>query len=114
MRKFEINGIRWKIEFVPITDRSLTRSDGSYSLAVCDGNKCTVYVSNRLRGAKLRRVVAHELCHCFCVSYNIYMPIEQEEYLADFISLYGTDIVYLLDVLMDNFQKKFLKTKKIS
>lgn len=57
---------------------------------------------------------AHELCHCFCVSYNIYMPIEQEEYLADFISLYGTDIVYLLDVLMDNFQKKFLKTKKIS
>jgi len=30
------------------------------------------------------------------------MPIEQEEYLADWISLYGTDLIYLLDDLMAN------------
>lgn len=41
-------------------------------------------------------------CHCFCFSYNIHMPIEQEEYLADWISLYGTDLIYLLDDLMSN------------
>jgi hypothetical protein len=28
------------------------------------------------------------------------MPIEQEEYLADFIATYGTELIYLLDDLM--------------
>jgi hypothetical protein len=32
------------------------------------------------------------------------MPIEQEEYLADWISKYGTDLIYLLDDLMVNLQ----------
>ncbi len=35
-------------------------------------------------------------------SYNIHMPMEQEEYLADWISLYGADLVYLLDELLPN------------
>ncbi len=48
----------------------------------------------------MRRVVAHELCHCFCFSFDVHMPLEQEEYLADWISLYGADLVYLLDDLM--------------
>lgn len=48
------------------------------------------------------QILAHELCHCFCFSYNIHMPIEQEEYLADWISLYGADLIYLLDDLMAN------------
>lgn len=97
---FEINGIRWNIEFVPVTSAALTRSDGSQSLAVTDANTSTVYISNRVHGAFLRRVMAHELCHVFCMSYNIHMPIEQEEYLADWISLYGAELVYVLDDLM--------------
>lgn len=102
---FEINGIRWDIKFVDILSPFLTRSDGSQSLAVCDGNKCTVYVSNRLKRAKLRKVLAHELCHCFCFSYDIHMTMEQEEYLADWVSLYGADLVYLLDDLMASIGK---------
>ena len=97
---FEINGIWWKIRFVDSWDASLKRSDGSYSLAVTDANTSTVYISKWLKGAKLRRVVAHELCHCFCFSFDVHMPLEQEEYLADWISLYGADLVYLLDDLM--------------
>ena len=81
-------------------DTSLKRSDGSYSLAVTDANTSTVYISKWLKGAKLRHVVAHELCHCFCFSFDVHMPLEQEEYLADWISLYGADLVYLLDDLM--------------
>ena len=50
----------------------------------------------------MRRVMAHELCHAFCMSYNIHMPIEQEEYLADWISLYGAELVYLLDEILSN------------
>ena len=97
---FEINGIEWRIEIVSSSDYHLMRSDGVYSLGVTDGNTSTIYLSNRLRGAILRRVLAHELCHCFCMSYGIHMPIDQEEYLADWISLYGAELVHLLDNLM--------------
>ena len=97
---FEINGVKWNIEFVPVTSPSLTRSDGSQSVGVTDANTSTVYLSNRLKGAFLRRVMAHELCHCFCFSYGIHMPLEQEEYMADWISLYGADLVYLLDDIL--------------
>jgi hypothetical protein len=63
-----------------------------------------VYLSNIPKNGYLRKILAHELCHCFCFSHNISMPIEQEEYLADWISLYGTDLIYLLDELMANMQ----------
>ena len=104
---FEINGVKWNIEFVQVTSPFLTRSDGSQSVGVTDANTSTVYLPNRLKGAFLRRVVAHELCHCFCFSFNIHMPMEQEEYLADWVSLYGTDLIYLLDDLIGSLNRKF-------
>ena len=104
---FEINGHSWNIEFVPVTSPFLTRSDGSQSVGVTDANTSTVYLSNRLKGAFLRRVTAHELCHCFCFSFNRHMPMEQEEYLADWVSLYGTDLIYLLDDLMGSLNRKY-------
>ena len=99
---FQINGIQWTISRVPSGSTFLMRSDGSETVGVTDGNICTIYISNKLRGAFLRRVMAHELCHAFCMSYNIHMPIEQEEYLADWISLYGAELVYLLDEILSN------------
>lgn len=99
---FLINGIEWKIKFVPEESKGLKRSDGTASLAVTDWNDRIVLVSDKPHGMFLRKIIAHELCHCFCFSYGIHMPIEQEEYLADWISLYGTDLVYLLDDLMKN------------
>lgn len=97
---FIINNIMWRIAFVPNDSDKLMRSDGSISLAVTDFNDKAVYVSDKVNDGYLRKIIAHELCHCFCFSYNIYMPIHQEEYLADWISLYGADLIYLLDDLM--------------
>mgnify|MGYP006922324482 FL=1 len=99
---FVVNGVTWRIERVSPGSACLKRSDGSETVGVTDGNTFTIYISNRLRGAFLRRVMAHELCHAFCMSYNIHMPIEQEEYLADWIGLYGTELVYLLDEILSN------------
>lgn len=99
---FLINGIEWKIEFVHSANGKLMRSDGSISLAATDWNDRAIYVSDKPKNGYLRKILAHELCHCFCFSYNIHMPIEQEEYLADWISLYGADLIYLLDDLMAN------------
>ena len=95
---FLINGIEWKIEFVHGASHKLMRSDGSISLAVTDWNDRIIYVSDKPENGYLRKILAH----CFCFSYNIHMPIEQEEYLADWISLYGADLIYLLDDLMAN------------
>lgn len=106
MPQFEINGILWDIVFVRPNSDSLRRSDGSITFAVTDWNDRCIYVSIAPKGAFLRKILAHELCHCFCFSFDVHMPIEQEEYLADWISLYGTDLIYLLDDLMRNILRR--------
>ena len=103
---FEINGIRWNIVWVNANSDDLRRADGSLTVGMTDNNKKCVFIAKGLNGAFLRRVLAHELCHCFCFSHDVYMPIEEEERLADWISLYGTDLVYLLDDLMNTVIKK--------
>ena len=102
---FIINGIEWNIVFTSPYSDSLMRSDGSKTVGMTDFNTKCVYLSNLLKGAFLRKVMAHELVHCFCFSYDIAMPIEQEEFMADWISTYGTELVYLLDDLMQTMKK---------
>lgn len=102
---FEINGVKWNIEFVPVASTFLTRSDGSQSVGVTDANTSTVYLSNRLKGAFLRRVTAHELCHCFCFSFNIHMPMEQEEFLCDFVATYGDEVFDMVDMMVGEIRK---------
>ena len=97
---FTINGIDWEIIYVNPFSDDLRRSDGSLTVGVTDMPKRSVFLSNRLRGAFLRKVLAHELVHCFMFSYSIYIPIEEEEYIADWVATYGTDLIYLLDDLM--------------
>ncbi len=79
---FLINGIEWKIKFVHGASNKLMRSDGSTSLAVTDWNDRAIYVSDKPKNGYLRKILAHELCHCFCFSYNIHMPIEPGDHPA--------------------------------
>lgn len=97
---FEINGYIWDIFYVPSKSNHLRRSDGSYTVGMTDFAVLRVYLSDRLKGRFLRKVLCHELCHCFMFSYGISIPIEQEEFIADWISVYGEDLIYLLDDLM--------------
>ena len=103
---FTINGINWNLIFVNNSSLDLLRSDGTTSLAVTDWNHRSIFVSTAPKGAYLRRIIAHELCHAFCFSYDISMPIDQEEYLAGWISLYGTDLIYLLDDIMSSIYRR--------
>lgn len=102
---FEINGIQWDIVWVNPNSDNLRRSDGSITVGMTDWNTKCVYLSKSLKGAFLRKVLAHELVHCFCFSYNIEMDIDEEEFMADWISTYGTELVYLLDDLMQTIKK---------
>lgn len=101
---FEVNGIQWRIVFVEPNSDMLLRSDFSRTVGVTDGNTHEVYLSNLLRGAFLRKVCAHELCHVYCMAFDEYMPIEEEENLADWVSKYAEDLVDTLRYIMPIIQ----------
>lgn len=97
-----VNGIMWYIKFVSPEHYQLRRSDGSRTVGVTDYNTKTIYLNNLLYGEFLRRVLCHELVHVYCFSYNVELDIDTEEILADFISVYGTDIVNDLGTYLDS------------
>jgi hypothetical protein len=101
---FIINSITWNIKFVEPYSDYLRRSDGSLTVGVTDFPKRTVYLSELLKGAFLRKVMAHELTHCFCFSYDIVLGIDEEERMADFIATYGEELIYLLDNIISNIK----------
>ena len=105
---FVVNNQEWELMFVKPSSSQLMRSDGSMTIGMTDNNTKTVYINNRLNDYMTDKCLAHELCHAFCFSYDIYMPIEQEEYLADWISRYGRELVYLLDDLMQTLKKAYI------
>lgn len=104
--EFKINGVEWNIVFVsPQSDR-LKRSDGSRTVGVAFLDENTIYIAKTVRGAFLKQVLAHELVHAFCLSYSLYMDIEEEEKLADWVATYGTELVYLLDDLLEILKRR--------
>lgn len=103
---FVINGVKWGIQYVRGADKRLMRSDGTLTLGVTDWNDKTVYLSDALHGDLLTKVVAHELVHCFMFAFSIHIPIEQEEFVADWVATYGVDLVFLLDELLQNMTRR--------
>jgi hypothetical protein len=77
-------------------------SIGTHTLGVTDNNVKTVFIANNLSEYMTDKVLAHELTHVHSMEYNYYMPIEVEEVVADFISLFGRDIVVLANDIMNN------------
>lgn len=103
-----VNDIFWEIRFVAPNDRNLYRSDNTRVLGVTDLNQRTVYINNKLNGYLLEKVLCHELCHVYAMSYGYEMSIETEEIVADFLSLYGKDILLVADrILGDLYENGF-------
>lgn len=102
---FIINGIQWRIVFVPAFSEYLQRADKSYTIGMTDANTNTVYICNKLHGDKLRHVICHELVHCFMFSHSIYIPIEQEEFIASWVADYGEKLIIILDNIMSSIFK---------
>lgn len=103
---FKCNGKTWNLAFVESYNDNLKRSDGSRTVGVTDNNTKTVYLSNLLRGKFLDKVLCHELVHVASFSYDCSIDIETEEIIADFMSLYGREIIYLADDLMKSIMER--------
>lgn len=97
---FTVNNQVWQVSFVNPSNNNLKRSDNSITLGMTDNNTKTIYINNKLSDYMTDKVLCHELCHVFAFEHDYYMPIETEEIVADFMSLYGREIIYLLDDLL--------------
>ena len=106
--KFAVNNQEWQLLFVNPSNSNLKRSDGSITIGMTDNNTRTVYMNNRLSDYMTNKVLAHELCHVFAFSFDYSMPIEVEETVADFFSLFGRDMINLLDDLTLILKKAYI------
>lgn len=104
---FTVNGKTWNIDFVEPLNRNLMRSDNVYTLGVTDNSLKTIFLSNKLYGKMLDKVLCHELVHVYSFENNCEIDIQTEEIIADFMSLYGRDIIYLADDIMNGVFKKY-------
>ena len=103
---FTVNNQQWEIVYCRPNDDNLRRSDGSITLAVTDNNSKCIYMNNRLNGYMFERVLCHELTHVICFSWDVFLPIETEEWLANFMADHGKEIIYLLDDLLMVLKKR--------
>ena len=97
---FQVNGLNWRISLVEPHSHMLRRSDNTITLGVTDNNDKTVYMNNRLSYSMFDKVLCHELCHVFSFSYDLHIPIETEEMIADFLSTYGRDVIAVADDIL--------------
>ena len=94
--EFYMNGFHWNVRWANPTDPILVDRTNVLTCAVTDPDTMTIYLSNKLRGEFLTRVVLHELSHAMMYSYH-YLDeihryckkrywIEMEELIANLIA----------------------------
>lgn len=103
--EFFINGILWRIEYVHPMSEKLLRSDGSRTVGVTDLLTGKIYINSLLGGEFLRKVITHEVCHSAMFSYGIFLDIETEELICDFIATNGREIFEIADELFRLLRK---------
>lgn len=69
------------------------------TIGMCDRSTHEICLSDRLRGAMLRKVLIHEVTHSAMMSYRIDMSVEQEELFCDLVATYGDEIFEVADSL---------------
>lgn len=99
MAVFYLNKQPWDICVVKPYDPMLVDRTGRQTLATTDPQTRTVYLSEKLRGALLSKVLLHEIGHCVMVSFHllddIHRAVKQEywidaeEWLCNYIADYG-------------------------
>lgn len=104
---FYINHRQWKIVFVPPHHSMLMRSDGIFTIGVCDNLKRTIFINENLRGNFLKKVLCHEIAHAAMFSYNIILDIKEEEQFCDLIANYGNEIISTTNRVFKKLRERY-------
>ncbi len=99
---FYMNGDWWSVRWTDPTDPILVDRTNVLTCAVTDPQTMTIYLSNKLRGEFLTRVVLHELSHAMMISYGYLEQIhryckkrhwvDMEELIANLIANQAKEI----------------------
>lgn len=103
---FLINGELWKVIFVDEKHPYLLKPNGNFAIGACDDYSKHIFLSNKLYGQKLKQVLCHEITHAIMFSYNIKMPLQQEELFAELMATFGEEIVKITNILFSHLLKR--------
>jgi hypothetical protein len=103
---FIINGELWKVIFVDARDPALLKPNGSFAIGACDDYSKTIYLSKNLSGDYLKKVLCHEITHAIMFSFDIKMPLQQEELFAELTAAFGEEIIKITNVLFSHLLKR--------
>lgn len=104
---FNINGEEWRIIAVPPNDPHLRRTDGGYTIGVCDDTLKHIFVATGLSSIMLKKVLCHEIVHAAMFSYNVDLTLEQEELVADLVATYGEEIIEVTNEMFKKIKGAF-------
>ena len=104
---FEINNIKWKVSLVPFDFPLLRYPDGRLTIGACDNLTRTIYINETLSGNLLKKVLCHEITHAAMFSYNVILTDEQQELVADLISSYGEEIIYVTNKIFNKLRNNY-------
>ena len=102
---FTINGEQWRIVLVWPHDRALLMPNGEYALGACDDATKTIYISNELYGDVFEQVLCHELVHASMFAYDIILKHDEEELIAEIVSIFGEEIIDITDVMFERIKR---------
>lgn len=103
--EFFVNGNIWLLKFVNPLSNDLLRSDMSRTCGVTDNSVKTIFIADNMDDYMTDKVLVHELSHVHAMEYNYSIPIEVEEIVCDFLSLYGRKIIYQADDIMSKIMR---------
>ena len=99
MKQFEINGNLWKIKFVKSTSKYLIDRTSTLRVATTDPSLNTIFLSDRISGSFLKKVLIHEMTHVVLWEYDIISRIQKycypqfaiamEEEICNILADYG-------------------------
>lgn len=102
MTGFVLNGLFWRVLYVPWDSDDLVDRTGTLRLATTDPNSRIIRLSDRLSGTLKSRVLIHEIGHATMVSYNLITElhrmvrpekwIEAEEWVCNILADYGMTV----------------------
>lgn len=101
---FLINNVYWKLAFVAPHFPLLQRTNGEFTIGACDNLTRTIYINELLQSDLLKKVLCHEIVHAAMFSYNVDLTIEQEQLVADLISTYGEEIIYITNKIFNKLR----------
>ena len=79
--------------------------NGDYALGACSADDQTIYISNDIHCDIFEQVLCHELVHASMFAYDIQLEHDEEELIAEVISIFGEEIIDITDILFEKLKR---------